>query len=140
MPDQPNVEAKNQGVLPIGMIQQLQQENVAMRKMIQEAQAKKPKPWYQKWCRIGGLVAVVGPIVNHVLGNPIPQWTIMLIVGAIIAWVGTENYKDQKIAVAKVLADTQIDVERLKMAAAPAFKQAMEKLRNAQGPGQAMPK
>ena len=137
MADQAAPAAPTSQVVPIAAVREIQQENIALRKMVQEVKAKKPKAWYKKWCRVGGLIAVIGPIVNHILGNPVPQWTVMLVVGSIIAWIGTENYKDQKIAVAKVLQETQIDVERLKMAATPAFKQAMEKLRTkAQSPEQ----
>ena len=122
---QPNTEAKTPAPTKEEILAKLQAENAALRRMNQAEKAKKPKPWYKKWCRIGGLIAVLGPMVNYVCGNPVDKWIIMLVVGAIIAWIGSENYKDQKIAVATVLAQTQIDIEKIKLA--PSFQRLLEK-------------
>ena len=71
-----------------------------------------PSKW-TSWKRWGAIVAVLVPMVNKVAGSPLDANMVMLIVGALIAFVGIETYKDQKIAVANVLSEAQVAMKQL---------------------------
>jgi len=109
-------------------------ENEALRRTLAATQA--PKPWYAQWKRWGAILAVLLPIINQITGKIVDDNVVMLIVGAIIMWVGIEAYRDQKITVAKTMADASIDVKKIEAATAPLFRAMVDKLKQPPNQGQ----
>lgn len=114
-------------------IRRLQAENKSINNAMHAMAAGRGKPWYRQWKRLGGLLAVLLPIVNKIIGSPLDPGIVYLIVAAIIAWCGIESYKDQKIKVAQTLADANINVKKIEAATAPMFQNLMDRMRGAGG-------
>jgi len=113
------------------LMKNIMDENEALRRT--PAATQTPKPWYWQWKRWGAILAVLLPIINQITGKIIDDNVIMLIVGAIVAWVGIEAYRDQKITVAKMMANALIDVKKIELATAPMFRAMVDKLKSGQG-------
>jgi hypothetical protein len=115
-------------------VKNIMDENEALRRTLATTQT--PKPWYQQWKRWGAILAVLLPIVNQLAGKIVDDGVVMLVVTAIIMWVGIEAYRDQKITVAKTMADASIDVKKIELATAPMFRAMVDKLKSG---GQGIP-